>query len=149
MKRRPSELREVTFDVLVVGAGIHGACIAREAALRGLSVAVVDRYDFGGATSANSQKVIHGGLRYLQKLDLRRVRQSVRERDLLMRLAPHLIAPIPFVIPTFGHGRRSRAGMRAAFGLCNLVAPGDPVPTGRHASEYAKRILSKRELVAI
>src|SRR5262249_52416480 len=73
-RRAPSALVEVVWDLVVVGGGIYGAAIAREAALRGLSVALVDRGDFGAATSANSHKIIHGGLRYLQHLDLPRLR---------------------------------------------------------------------------
>ena len=75
------------FDAVIVGGGIIGAGIARDAALRGLRVAVLDRADFGGATTAASTRLIHGGLRYLQTLDLRLVRLDLRERETLLRIA--------------------------------------------------------------
>jgi glycerol-3-phosphate dehydrogenase len=84
------------FDVVVIGGGIYGACVAWDAALRGGSVALVDKGDFGGATSADSHKIIHGGLRYLQHGDLRRMRESARERRILMRIAPQFVHPLPF-----------------------------------------------------
>ena len=78
MKRDIDRLAAEEYDLLVIGAGIYGACAAWDAALRGLRVALIDRGDFGGATSQNSQKIIHGGLRYLQQADLVRVRESIR-----------------------------------------------------------------------
>ena len=77
MRRDLSTFLDSTYDLLVIGAGIHGACIAWDAALRGLSVAVVDQGDFGAATSANSLRIVHGGLRYLARGDLARVRESI------------------------------------------------------------------------
>ena len=74
MKREPKRFAGTHYDVVVVGAGIYGVCIARDAAMRGLHVALVDRGDFGAETSHNSLRLIHGGLRYLQHLDLRRIR---------------------------------------------------------------------------
>ena len=146
MKRCPSNLAADTFDVLIVGAGIHGACLAREAALRGLSVALVDRGDFGAATSANSQKIMHGGLRYLQSFDFKRMRESVRERRTLVRMAPHLVRPVPFVIPTFGRGTRSKAAMRWAFRLCGWIAPDRGIPGDTSAPFPAGTVLSRKEL---
>ncbi len=147
MKREPAHLANNHFDVLVVGAGIHGACIAREAAIRGLTTALVDRSDFGAGTSANSLKIIHGGLRYLQKLDLRRMRESVRERRTLMRIAPHLVHALPCVVPTHGWGRRSRAALRAALTLTGWIAPdkGDPSDQSHHLPPG--RMLSRSELI--
>jgi glycerol-3-phosphate dehydrogenase len=78
MKRNVAQLTSQTYDVLVIGGGIYGACVAWDAALRGLSVALVEKGDFGAATSANSLKIIHGGLRYLQDGNLRLVRQMSR-----------------------------------------------------------------------
>jgi len=103
MQRNIAELAENEFDVLVVGAGIHGVAVAYDAALRGLKVALIDKGDFGSATSSNSLKIVHGGLRYLQHADFRRMRESIRERKTLMRIAPHLVYPLPFLIPTYGH----------------------------------------------
>jgi glycerol-3-phosphate dehydrogenase len=115
MQREPTKLADREFDVLVVGAGINGACVARDAALRGLSVAVVDRSDFGSATSFNSLRIVHGGLRYLQHLDFRRMRESICERSAWLRIAPHLVHRLPCVAATSGMGARSRLAFRAAF----------------------------------
>src|SRR5262245_22182660 len=119
--RDPSRLADRRFDVLVVGAGIHGACAAWEAARRGAAVALLDRGDFGGATSANSLKVIHGGLRYLQHADFVRVRASARELGLLRRLAPHLVKPLPVVVPTGSGLTDSPLAFRAALALYDAL----------------------------
>jgi glycerol-3-phosphate dehydrogenase len=88
------------FDLLVIGGGISGACIAHDAALRGFSVALVEKQDFGAFTSAASSKLLHGGIRYLPKGQLWKVRESGREQRLFHNLAPHLIQWVPFLIPT-------------------------------------------------
>ncbi|MGH8229317.1 MAG: glycerol-3-phosphate dehydrogenase/oxidase, partial [Steroidobacteraceae bacterium] len=117
MHRHPSALVGREFDVLVIGGGAAGAAAAREATLRGLSVALIEREDFGSGTSAQCFKVVHGGIRYLQHLDVGRLRASCRERSILLAIAPHLVAPLPFAIPTYGRGRSGRTllelGMRA------------------------------------
>ena len=99
------------FDVLVVGGGITGAGIALDAASRGLSVALVERFDFASGTSSKSSKLVHGGLRYLEQRDFGLVREASLERGLLNRLAPHLVEPIPFVIPIADRWRRARFGV--------------------------------------
>jgi glycerol-3-phosphate dehydrogenase len=96
-----SALASDRFDLLVVGGGINGAGIARDAAMRGLKVALVERGDFGSGTSSRSSKLIHGGLRYLQEGDIRLVLESVRERERLRRLAPHLVRPQEFIFPVY------------------------------------------------
>jgi glycerol-3-phosphate dehydrogenase len=101
-------LRGEVFDLLVVGGGITGAGIARDAALRGLKVALVERGDFASGTSSRSSKLIHGGLRYLEMGDFKLVFEAVRERQRLMRLAPHLARPQAFVLPVLD---RSKHGM--------------------------------------
>jgi glycerol-3-phosphate dehydrogenase len=116
-----ASLADETFDVLVVGGGIGAACAAWDAALRGLKVALVERLDFGAATSAHSFKVLHGGIRYLQHLDLPRLRESCHERGTFLRIAPHLTQPLPIVIPTFGHGIQSRWMLAAAFMVLELL----------------------------
>lgn len=139
MQRQAEQLAEREFDVLVVGAGVFGACIAHDASLRGLSVALVDRGDFGGGASANSLRIVHGGLRYLQQFNLRRMRCSIRERATWLRIAPHLVRPLRFVVPTHGLGARSRSVFGAAFAIDGLVGMGrnrglDPlrcIPRGR------------------
>lgn len=96
----PEDLQAKEFDLLVIGGGIYGACIAWDASLRGLSVALVERDDFGGAASANSLKTIHGGLRYLQDGNLKLVRTMIKERKTWMRIAPHMVYPISCLMPT-------------------------------------------------
>jgi glycerol-3-phosphate dehydrogenase len=108
MKRDLQALSRKEFDLVVVGGGIFGVCAAWDAALRGLSVALVEREDFSGATSANHFKIVHGGIRYLQHGDIYRVRESGRERAALLRIAPHLVKPLPIVVPTYGHGLKGR-----------------------------------------
>lgn len=121
MKRNLAELSNNTYDVLIVGGGIYGAWTALDAALRGLSVALVEKGDFGSATSSNSLKVIHGGLRYLQHADFRRLRRSIRERTTLMKIAPHIVHPLPFLIPTYGHFMRSKEIMSLALMINDVV----------------------------
>ena len=99
------ELAGREFDLLVVGAGIVGAGIANEAARAGLAVALVDKCDFGAATSSSSSKLIHGGLRYLRLGDVRLVREAHKERRGLMRVvAPHLVRRLPFLFPVYERG---------------------------------------------
>jgi len=90
------------FDVIVVGGGIYGVMAAWEASLRGITVCLIEKGDFGAETSSNSLKIIHGGLRYLQHANLVRMRESIRERRYLQQLAPHLISPVRFSIPIAG-----------------------------------------------
>ncbi len=111
MIRDLESLTSRNFDVVVVGGGIYGAAVAREAALCGLSTALIEKADFCSGTSANSLKIIHGGLRYLQQLDIPRLRNSVVERRALLRTAPHLVHPLPCMMPTQGHGMKGREAM--------------------------------------
>ncbi len=142
MQRNLGTMTEKVYDVLVIGGGIHGACIAWEAALRGLSVALVEKADFCSATSANSLKIIHGGLRYLQHADFKRMRESIGERRNLMRIAPHLIHPLPILFPTRGHGLQGREVMTVALALNDLISsdrnrqmdPQKHLPRGRTIS---------------
>src|SRR3954463_16601514 len=97
------------FDVVVIGGGITGAGVALDAASRGYSVAIVERADWAIGTSSRSSKMVHGGLRYLQNFDLGLVREALLERQLMVQLAPHLVYPTPFLVPTVGEDRRSRA----------------------------------------
>ncbi len=96
------------FDVLVIGGGITGAGVALDAASRGYSVALVEKADFASGTSSRSSKLVHGGLRYLQKFDLGLVREALLERQLLVKLAPHLVRPLPLVVPAFDGARPDR-----------------------------------------
>lgn len=96
-----SRLSENVYDLVIVGGGIYGATAAWDASLRGLSVALVEKGDFAEATSSQHFKMVHGGIRYLQHIDLIRIRESVRERRAFLRTAPHLVDPLPVVIPTY------------------------------------------------
>jgi len=122
MKRDLNQLADRHFDVLVVGGGIYGAAVAREAAVSGLETALIERNDFSHATSANSLKILHGGLRYLQDLDFRRMRASVESQKAFMRMAPELTAPLGCIIPTYGYGLRGKLPMRVALHLNDLIS---------------------------
>ena len=122
---RPSiwkDLGTEHFDLLVVGGGITGAGIARDAATRGLSVALVDQGDFGSGTSSRSSRLVHGGLRYLENYEFRLVFESTHERARLMRLAPHLVRPLPFVFPVFRGAKPGMFMLRAGMILYDLLA---------------------------
>src|ERR1700748_3062202 len=93
------------FDVLVIGGGITGVGIARDAALRGLKVALVEKADFASGTSSKSSKLVHGGFRYLERAQLRLVFEGTNERALLMRVAPHLVRPLEFLLPVYKHDK--------------------------------------------
>ena len=121
MQRNPAGLVAEEYDVLIIGAGAFGAAAARDAALRGLRTALIERGDFGGATSAECFKMVHGGIRYLQHADVLRLRASSHERSALLRIAPHLVHPLPIAIPTYGHGRRGRAFLAAGATAYDLL----------------------------
>ena len=97
-----------SFEVVVIGGGITGAGVALDAASRGYSVALLERDDYAVGTSSRSSKMVHGGLRYLQNFDLGLVREALLERQLMVRLAPHLVYPTPFLVPALGEDRRDR-----------------------------------------
>lgn len=142
MKRDLDKLSSQEYDVVVVGAGIYGACAAWDATLRGLKVALIDKGDFGAATSQNSQKTIHGGLRYLQQLDVVRMRESMRERRTLMKIAPQFVHPMPCVMPTYGRLTKGRMALAAALFLNDVIGfdrnrlddPEKHLPRGRTVS---------------
>jgi glycerol-3-phosphate dehydrogenase len=96
------------FEVVVIGGGVTGAGVALDAAARGYSVALLERGDYAVGTSSRSSKMVHGGLRYLQNLDLGLVREALLERQLMVQLAPHLVYPTPFLVPAFAEERRDR-----------------------------------------
>jgi len=147
MVRDLDRLGETEFDLVVVGGGVYGVCAAWRAALNGLTACVIERDDFGGATSSNSLKVIHGGLRYLQHLDLRRMRESIRERSLLIRMAPHLVSPLPFVIPTYGHGVKGREILGLALRVNDLVSWDRNRGLARERNLPPGRMLSRAEML--
>lgn len=115
LTRNLSSLKDQEFDVLIVGGGAFGACAAWEAVLRGYSVALIEANDFGSGSSANSLKFLHGGIRYLQHLDLPRLYSSCKERSAMLRVAPHLVKPLQIAMPTYGHGMRGKEFLGAGF----------------------------------
>lgn len=120
-----------TFDVAVIGAGINGLAVAREAVLRGLTVAVIERDDIGARTSSISTRLIHGGLKYMERLDFRLVFESIRERSVLLKQAPHLVHRYPMLIPFYRTG--TRPGWLLACGLLlhDVLSVGKPLPLNR------------------
>ena len=118
-ERALAELTAEPFDVVVIGGGITGAGVALDAASRGYSVALLEKADFASGTSSRSSKLVHGGLRYLQNFDLGLVREALLERQLMVQLAPHLVRPLPLVVPAFDGAR--------------------PGPAGRHRAEHVRR----------
>jgi glycerol-3-phosphate dehydrogenase len=126
-----ARLASETFDLLVIGGGATGAGVARDAALRGLAVAMIDAGDFAGQTSSHSSKLIHGGLRYLQYGDLSLVFEGLRERRRLMAVAPHLCRPIEFVFPAYHGERPGLAALSAGVALYNALALWRPPAAGR------------------
>src|ERR1043166_2149183 len=102
MRRAIDRLANEVFDLLVIGGGVTGACVARDASVRGLKVALIERNDFAGATSAHNSKLVHGGLRYLRNFEFGLVRESLKERRIWQRIAPHLVQPLPFLVPLYG-----------------------------------------------
>ncbi len=123
MKRDIDALRGQVFDLLIVGGGAFGACAAWDAVQRGYSVALVEANDFGSGTSANSYKFVHGGIRYLQHFDFRRLWESCRERSALLRIAPHLVSPMPIVLPTYGIGRAGKGFLGAGMLAYDMLTP--------------------------
>ena len=111
-----------TFDIAIIGGGINGAGIARDAAQRGLSVALLEKGDFASGTSSKSSRMAHGGLRYLAKRHVHLVRESLVERGVLLRLAPHLVHPMPYILPVYEGGMNSRFVLRAGLTAYDLLA---------------------------
>ena len=149
MTRAPQQLARIHHDLLVVGGGVSGACIAWDAALRGLSVALVEKEDFGHATSANTLRVIHGGLRYLKSGDLGRFRRSLRERMVFMRIAPHLVRPLPFLIPTYGHLGRGKLLLALAHLVHETARFDRPADAEGRSGLPRGRVLSRAECLRL
>jgi glycerol-3-phosphate dehydrogenase len=124
MKRDLEALAAERFDVLVVGGGAFGAAAAWDATLRGLRVALIEQNDFGSGASAECFKMVHGGIRYLQHADIKRLRFSCAQRSAMLRIAPHLVNPLPIVIPTYGHGRQGKAFLAAGMLAYDLLTAG-------------------------
>jgi len=138
--RDPLSLRD-HYDIAVIGGGVHGAAVAWEASLTGAKVCLFEQEDFGAGVSANSLKIIHGGLRYLQHLDIQRTRAYAREQERLLSWFPHLIQPLPCVMPTYKSWRKGRWSMRAGIGLYELLAGHRSLPSGKVFSRDKTRSL--------
>ncbi|HEX3609920.1 MAG TPA: glycerol-3-phosphate dehydrogenase/oxidase [Solirubrobacterales bacterium] len=124
MLSRAAAIEEIAgrrFEVVVIGGGITGAGVALDAASRGYSVALLERGDYAIGTSSRSSKMVHGGLRYLQNLDLGLVREALLERQLMVQLAPHLVYPTPFLVPALGEERRPR-GLGIGLNMYDVMA---------------------------
>jgi glycerol-3-phosphate dehydrogenase len=138
IERQPHASSGQTYDLIIVGGGIYGVMLTLQAVFRGLRPLLLERADFGGATSFNSLRIVHGGLRYLQALDLRRFRESVHERRWLMTTFPELVRPLTCLMPLYGHGLRRKPVLRAALMINDVlsryrnrgVPPGNELPAG-------------------
>ena len=149
VERDLGKMGDAAYDLLVVGGGVCGVCIARDAALRGLSVALVERQDFAHATSAASSKLIHGGLRYLKNFELSLVRESLRERRIWQSIAPHLVYPLSFVLPNYKRRHASKRWMlRAGLTLYDLLAYDRNQLDDPDQRIAAHRMLSRDEVLA-
>ncbi|MCE9521910.1 MAG: glycerol-3-phosphate dehydrogenase/oxidase [Alphaproteobacteria bacterium] len=120
MKRNFPALGSTTFDVTIVGGGITGSCVARDAARRGLSVALIEKRDFSCGTSSGSSKLVHGGLRYLKSLEFGLIRESLRERRVWEKIAPHMVYPLLFMLPV--HSQRESWIVGAGLTLYDLLS---------------------------
>lgn len=125
---------DTELDVIIIGGGINGVGIARDAAIRGLSVLLLDKGDLGGGTSSWSSRLIHGGLRYLEYREFGLVRESLRERDLLLQNAAHLVRPLPMLIPIYRGARRSKWMIRAGMLAYDTLSAGKSLPRHRMLS---------------
>jgi len=121
---RLAGLDGMAFDAVVIGGGMAGAGVARDLALRGASVALFEKGDFSSGTTSKSSKLIHGGLRYLELGDFKLVRESLREKKTLERLAPHLVRPLPFLVPIYRGSTRGLIRVRIGMWLYDLLTPG-------------------------
>src|SRR4051794_7428392 len=129
-----ARLADEVFDVVVIGGGATGAGCALDAATRGLNVALVEARDFASGTSSRSSKLVHGGLRYLEQRDFGLVREALRERSLLLNmLAPHLVTPVPFLLPLTEHWQRAYIG--AGLALYDSLGGHAGLPRHRHLTK--------------
>lgn len=135
------------YDVVVIGGGMAGAGVARDLALRGVSVALVEKSDFASGTTSRSSKLIHGGLRYLELLDFALVRESLRERETLRRLAPHLVRSLPFLMPIYRESARGLVKVRLGLTLYDWLTPGPG--RGRAREREGSRVLSTIDALSL
>jgi len=129
LKREFEALSKETFDLIVIGGGIIGAGIARDAVLRGIHTLLVEKEDFAYGTTSRSSRLIHGGLRYLRQLEFGLVRQDLREREILLRIAPHLVHRLPFVIPLFRNALSYRLSLPCGMLVYDILSRGKSLPS--------------------
>ena len=122
MVRTFSALESGVFDLLVIGGGITGAGVARDASMRGMRVALIDKGDWASGTSSKSSRLVHGGIRYLEHGDIALVRESVREREILLRIAPELVKPLEFTWPVYRGARMQKWKLRAGLTMYDWLA---------------------------
>jgi glycerol-3-phosphate dehydrogenase len=130
----PQDIHRYPFDLIVVGAGINGAGIARDAAMRGLRTLLLDKGDIASGTTQWSTRLIHGGLRYLEHLEFALVRESLSERERLLRIAPHLVKPLPFLVPIYERSRRGPLMIRLGMIAYDLLSFDKSLPNHRMLS---------------
>ena len=131
---RHDMVRASRYDVVIIGAGINGAGIARDAAMRGLKVLLIEKGELGAGTTSASTRLIHGGLRYLEHFEFGLVYESLRERETLLRIAPDLVRPLAMAIPIYKRSRRGRLTIRAGMILYDLLSWGKSLPRHRMLS---------------
>lgn len=131
MRRDIEKLKTGHFDILVIGGGINGCAIARDAALRGAKIALIEKDDFACGASGKTTKLIHGGIRYLEQLNFRLVYEALRERAILLRTVPHLVRPLEFIIPVYERDPRSLLKMKTGVFIYDLMAGRDNIGCGR------------------
>lgn len=149
MKRNLKKLESENYDVLVVGGGIHGAAILQEASLAGYKTALIEKSDFCSATSANSLKIMHGGLRYLQQLNFFRMRNSIRSRNIMMRIDPDNVKSLGFLMPLYGWGLGGKEIMKTALTINDWISLDRNTGLGKENHLPKGKIIPARECQAI
>lgn len=149
MKRDISRLKHEVFDVLIIGAGIHGSTIAWALSAAGYKTALIDSDDFGSATSANSLKIIHGGLRYLQHADFKRIRESIISRKIIQKVAPYCVRNIQCIIPTRGFTFRGKVALYFALRFYDLISADKNWSLAEDQKIPKSYTISKKELLSI
>lgn len=132
MKRQTNSLEKIGFELTIVGGGIIGTGIARDAALRGIRTLLIEKEDFGYGTTSRSSRLIHGGLRYLKLMEFHLVRQDLHEREILLNIAPHLVKPYPFIIPM--NSLYYNIALRAGVPLYDLLSYDKSIPARQYLS---------------
>jgi glycerol-3-phosphate dehydrogenase len=143
-KRNLKRMQQEEFDLAVIGGGITGAAVARDAAMRGMKVALIEKKDFASGTSSKSSKMVHGGLRYLKQLDISLVKESLTEREKLLHLAPNLVHAAPYLIPSYS-GWKGRLEMHIGLFGYDLLASDSSL--GRHRNLSAEDVLHEEPLL--